>query len=552
MMSDLFRSKHLLAALAVALFAAGRASAQGPPNPNLPATYGAIKLKAGFTPDPVTKELQAGGEVRTKLGGVQSHVAMAPDFSVDYTAGKFPLVFRVKSVGDTTLLINLPDGTWVADDDSGGGLDPMIRIAQPKSGRYDIYVGTFQKDILDATLFISERDISKKPAVAVNPNLPECHIVSAGVDNYRTQNKLSGCLNDARNTAAAFQAQTGTLYRDVKVRLLLDEQASHGAIVKSFQAFTSQGAAGDTMVLFLSGHGARTNGNKGPTWFFLPVDFEPRQFVNTALTDKQILDIADQLASQKKNVAIIIDACFVGQMSVTAKPYLQKHQTPNQGGIVLMLSSSATQESTALGNYSAYAKAFADSMAGAGDLNRDSKVTLGEMQLYTKKRTSELLLAARNNRVQDPIVTWSPSLSKDTVMAHADKLAAPVREVAALPAETPRRFVGEETLAGYGSLSFAMYSNGRVVMADAKSTAPGIWRQNGKQVTLSFSDGSVVYTGTLDGANLTGTATSPSSRQNAVQTWQWKVRQRSHKPAVCSYGSIGPLYCPVVESRTIF
>src|SRR5207247_1663475 len=79
------------------------------------------------------------------------------------TAGNAPLAFRVESVGDTTLLINLPDGAWLADDDSGGGLDPLIRLAKPTTGRYDIYVGTFNKDLVAATLHISERDSSKKP-----------------------------------------------------------------------------------------------------------------------------------------------------------------------------------------------------------------------------------------------------------------------------------------------------------------------------------------------------------------------------------------------------
>ena len=274
-MTYVFRSKNLVAALTLAVLAVGRLAAQEQPDPNLKPTYGAVKLDAGFLPDPFTKEVQAGGKLRTNLGGVNAYVAKAPDFSLQYTAGKYPLTFSAKSVGDTTLLINLPDGSWIADDDSGGGLDPLIRIAQPKSGRYDIYVGTFQKDIVAATLYITELEAAKKPAPPFNPNLPECFIISAGVDNYRTQKKLNGCLNDARNTVAAFQAQTGTVFRSVKERVLLDDSASHGAISKAFRNLTTQGAAGDYMVLFLSGHGARTDGNKGNTWFFLPVDFHP-------------------------------------------------------------------------------------------------------------------------------------------------------------------------------------------------------------------------------------------------------------------------------------
>src|SRR4029079_6758358 len=112
----------------------------------------------------------------------------------------------------------------------------------------------------------------------------------------------------------------------------------------------------------------------------------------------------DQLVRQQKNVVVIIDACFVGQLHVAAQPYLARYQTPGQGSLTLMLSSSPDQESTALGNYSAYAKAFADSMAGAADLNGDRKVTLGEIQAYSKKHTADLLLAARSKNKQDAIV----------------------------------------------------------------------------------------------------------------------------------------------------
>ena len=45
-----------------------------------------------------------------------------------------------------------------------------------------------------------------------------------------------------------------------------------------------------TMMLFLSGHGGRMNGNK--TWMFCPFDFKTEA---SALTDKQILDVGDSL-----------------------------------------------------------------------------------------------------------------------------------------------------------------------------------------------------------------------------------------------------------------
>jgi hypothetical protein len=134
---------------------AGPAATQ---DPKLKPTFGEVTLKAGFEPDPLVKTLKAGGDVQTNLGGVTAWVAKEPDFRLKYTAGKYVLTIYAESKEDTTLLINTPDGKWVANDDGPGtGLNPLLQFQTPQSGDYEIWVGTLKKGILpEAKLFITE------------------------------------------------------------------------------------------------------------------------------------------------------------------------------------------------------------------------------------------------------------------------------------------------------------------------------------------------------------------------------------------------------------
>ncbi|MCE9562292.1 MAG: pentapeptide repeat-containing protein [Planctomycetes bacterium] len=130
---------------------------------------GKFELKAGFAPDPhKVEKVGIGGPEKTRLGGISTRVGVHT--AVTYTAGKDPLTFSVVCAKDTTLLIRLPDGTWVADDNSGGGINPLIRIAKPESGTYEVYVGlpsSTPKDVYGfATLFITGKEV--KP-VGGNP-----------------------------------------------------------------------------------------------------------------------------------------------------------------------------------------------------------------------------------------------------------------------------------------------------------------------------------------------------------------------------------------------
>jgi len=146
-------------AVVMPVVAAGRATAQekeAQPGRDLKPVFGVKTLQSGFVPDPFKRDLIAGGDIRTSLGGVRAWVGRQPDVVVDYTAGRFPLTFYADSRADTTLLVNLPDGSWLADDDSGGNFNPMIKLKEPKSGRYTIWVGTYLKAPAKATLYITE------------------------------------------------------------------------------------------------------------------------------------------------------------------------------------------------------------------------------------------------------------------------------------------------------------------------------------------------------------------------------------------------------------
>jgi hypothetical protein len=136
-----------LAALLVGVFASRGESQNGNLIP---------LLQAGFQPDPYAVNVMAGGARQVKVDGVRMWVSNTPDFSFDYQAGTVPLTFYVRSRADTTLLIRLPNGNWIADDDSDGNLNPAIKLRRPPSGRYDVWVGTVQPNNAAATLYITE------------------------------------------------------------------------------------------------------------------------------------------------------------------------------------------------------------------------------------------------------------------------------------------------------------------------------------------------------------------------------------------------------------
>ncbi|MGJ3230312.1 MAG: peptidase S1 [Oceanicaulis sp.] len=141
--------KTMLLGGAVALLAfAGAASAQ---DVTLEPNFGAYELEAGFTPDPATLDIVAGGSVDAASVGCAGSISQAPDVRLMWSGGQ--ITIGAESTTDTTLVINAPNGQWFCADDTNG-FNPAITLSG--SGQYDIWVGVYGGGTAEASLYATE------------------------------------------------------------------------------------------------------------------------------------------------------------------------------------------------------------------------------------------------------------------------------------------------------------------------------------------------------------------------------------------------------------
>ena len=117
-----------------------------------------LTLSSGFTPDPQSLALKAGGSIQVDEGRCDyGFISETGAMGLEFEAGALDLYFYVERDIDTMLLIQTPSQEMVCDDDTHGNLNPLIHIEDPESGLYVVFVGGYtQNEYKNATLHISE------------------------------------------------------------------------------------------------------------------------------------------------------------------------------------------------------------------------------------------------------------------------------------------------------------------------------------------------------------------------------------------------------------
>jgi len=138
---------------------ASLAAAQDALTPAAEPTFGSQRFNE-FLPDPLIITMFSGGPIDAGALNLneacRGFVAAAPDFRLSWQGSAPSLRFYFEGDGDATLMVTGPDGQTTCNDD-GSGLDPLVEIANPVAGDYNVWVGSYEADaFIPGYLMISE------------------------------------------------------------------------------------------------------------------------------------------------------------------------------------------------------------------------------------------------------------------------------------------------------------------------------------------------------------------------------------------------------------
>lgn len=159
----------LLLALLLAVLGGSAALAQTDAGDDeaAPAAFLTMNLKAGFPLDPFVVSLNGGGEVDASTLDAEcaGFITEAPTFAVNWEGEVDAFDIFYHSDFDPTLVLQLPDGSYLCNDDASDNLlDPEILVESPEGGQYNLWVGSFDEGQIIPGLLV----ITANRTVSVN------------------------------------------------------------------------------------------------------------------------------------------------------------------------------------------------------------------------------------------------------------------------------------------------------------------------------------------------------------------------------------------------
>ena len=241
-----------------------------------------------------------------------------------------------------------------------------------------------------ATVRISWRGKAANEEFTIKPKL---YVLAVGVSKYQSTSvpalELAG--KDARDFAAAAQNQKGGLYRDVVMRVLVDEQATKDQVLDGLDWIRKETTSKDVAMVFLAGHGVN---DPNGVYYFLPSNTDLEGLLRTGVS---FSDIKNAVASIAGKALFFVDTCHSGNVMGTRRGTLDITGVVNElasaeNGAVVFAASTGRQfslENSEWGN-GAFTKALVEGINGKADYIGKGKITINMLDLYISERVKEL------------------------------------------------------------------------------------------------------------------------------------------------------------------
>jgi WD40 repeat protein len=236
---------------------------------------------------------------------------------------------------------------------------------------------------------------------------PVLYALLVGVANYQDPKlHLDYSAKDATDLATALQTQTGGLYRDVKVRLLTDREATVSGLKDGLFWLQKETTSRDLAIVFLAGHGVTDTKNQ---FWFLTHEADMSRLYSTAVSRGEIMDVLHDLPGKK---ILFLDACHAGAVlgsggktrgaSVDLNSTINDFATADSG---LVVYGAAMGRELSVENdswqHGAFTKALLEAIGeGKADVVHKGKVTTALLDVYLSERVKQL-----TNGEQHPVMS---------------------------------------------------------------------------------------------------------------------------------------------------
>lgn len=327
--------------------------------------------------------------------------------------------------------------------DSGGGIDEVkllhngkripddVRSSAQQAG--DTLTRTYQVDLVSgrntfvASAFSTGRVESQGHRVTVTfegvPRMATLYVVAVGINKYKeSQLDLNYARADAESVSALLQKKAATLFADIFITELYDENATKIAITGALKEVARRAKPQDVFLFYYSGQATITAMESGSQFYLLPHEI-------TSITNVELLKevglSAPQLAGYFSHIValkqvLILDA---GEAGSSVEAFAQREgmhteekalaQLARSAGIHVLASPAFAGEFQELG-HGIFTYVLLEGLKGGADgAPDDGMITINELKAYlddqvpllTEKYVGEAQWPSTHSRGQDfPVV----------------------------------------------------------------------------------------------------------------------------------------------------
>jgi hypothetical protein len=219
---------------------------------------------------------------------------------------------------------------------------------------------------------------------------PNLYVLAVGVSRYNNPDyRLEFAAQDATDFAQTMQAQKGAVYRDVRVTLLTDGNATHDRVLQGLEWLRTNVTPQDIGMVLLAGHGLNDKQGK---YFYAPANIDLGTLTHTGVV---FSDIQRAMANIPGKAVFFVDTCHAGnalggrRVDMTG---MINELSSAENGVVVFSASTGNQVSfeDAAWGHGAFTKAVLEGISGRADYNKNGRITVKTMDLYLSDRVSQL------------------------------------------------------------------------------------------------------------------------------------------------------------------